>query len=55
MPQLNPSPWFFILTATWTVLLLIILPKVMSYVLPNNPAHKDSQKSKRANWAWPWP
>nr|YP_008593695.1 ATP synthase F0 subunit 8 [Rexea nakamurai]BAN83702.1 ATPase subunit 8 [Rexea nakamurai] len=54
MPQLNPSPWFAILVASWLILLVLIVPKVMALEFPNEPAPQDTEKSKGVNWNWPW-
>nr|YP_007353860.1 ATP synthase F0 subunit 8 [Homatula variegata]YP_009745329.1 ATP synthase F0 subunit 8 [Homatula laxiclathra]AFQ31601.1 ATP synthase F0 subunit 8 [Homatula variegata]QIH29775.1 ATP synthase F0 subunit 8 [Homatula laxiclathra] len=54
MPQLNPAPWFAILVFSWLMFLTIIPTKVMSHVLPNEPAHLDSEKHKTESWDWPW-
>nr|QJS52764.1 ATP synthase F0 subunit 8 [Zenarchopterus buffonis] len=54
MPQLNPTPWFFILLMTWIVFLTIIPPKIMAHVFPNNPYIYSTKKTKTESWNWPW-
>nr|AWG47143.1 ATP synthase F0 subunit 8 [Anomaloglossus surinamensis] len=54
MPQLDPSPWFFILLTSWTVFLIFSTLKTSKYTFLNDPFslhHKDSNKP----WPWPWP
>nr|WPM97896.1 ATP synthase F0 subunit 8 [Maurolicus muelleri]BBG74439.1 ATPase subunits 8 [Maurolicus muelleri] len=53
MPQLNPAPWFFILTFSWLVFLTVIPPKVLAHTFPNEPA-LDTKKVKAEPWNWPW-
>nr|YP_010486761.1 ATP synthase F0 subunit 8 [Anisotremus scapularis]UER93362.1 ATP synthase F0 subunit 8 [Anisotremus scapularis]UWI54063.1 ATP synthase F0 subunit 8 [Anisotremus scapularis] len=54
MPQLNPAPWFAILVFSWLVFLIIIPPKVLAYMFPNEPNPQIIQKSKTEPWTWPW-
>nr|YP_009130428.1 ATP synthase F0 subunit 8 [Trichogaster fasciata]AJW77533.1 ATP synthase F0 subunit 8 [Trichogaster fasciata] len=54
MPQLNPSPWLAILIFSWLVFLLIIPPKIMAHISPNEPALKSTEKSLTESWTWPW-
>nr|YP_009111924.1 ATP synthase F0 subunit 8 [Egretta sacra]AHN95809.1 ATP synthase F0 subunit 8 [Egretta sacra] len=54
MPQLNPSPWFFILLMSWSVFSLIIQPKLLSFATTNPPSTKPKVTPKTTPWAWPW-
>nr|YP_783978.1 ATP synthase F0 subunit 8 [Galaxiella nigrostriata]BAF34220.1 ATPase subunits 8 [Galaxiella nigrostriata] len=54
MPQLNPSPWFIILTFSWLVLLTVIPPKVLGHTFPNEPTTQNTHKPKPGSWYWPW-
>nr|YP_008999633.1 ATP synthase F0 subunit 8 [Necturus beyeri]ACU00356.1 ATP synthase F0 subunit 8 [Necturus beyeri] len=54
MPQLNPSPWLFILLVSWLVYLLIIMPKISKMTLPNDPTIMEVIKDKPQPWNWPW-
>nr|AGN71119.1 ATP synthase F0 subunit 8 [Crinia signifera] len=54
MPQLNPSPWFSIFVASWTILILISLLKTSKSQTPNSPANKQF-KLAHSPWTWPWP
>nr|YP_010116877.1 ATP synthase F0 subunit 8 [Laterallus spilonota]QPL16998.1 ATP synthase F0 subunit 8 [Laterallus spilonota]UPI55234.1 ATP synthase F0 subunit 8 [Laterallus jamaicensis jamaicensis] len=54
MPQLNPHPWFYIMTISWLVLSLIIQPKILSF-LPTNQVHNKPQTTTKTHpWIWPW-
>nr|AEX10791.1 ATPase8 [Phrynosoma solare] len=54
MPQLNPSPWFFILLMTWTMLMLIFLNKTLILLFPNLPSQNQSKTKPPTSWTWPW-
>nr|WNH22535.1 ATP synthase F0 subunit 8 [Polydactylus virginicus] len=54
MPQLNPSPWFFIFILSWTALLVVVLPKTLNYLFPNEPTLQSAEKTKQDPWTWPW-
>nr|WNH17295.1 ATP synthase F0 subunit 8 [Decapterus punctatus] len=54
MPQLNPAPWFAILTFSWLIFLTVIPPKVMAHTFPNEPAPQSAEKPKTSPWTWPW-
>nr|YP_009685911.1 ATP synthase F0 subunit 8 [Epiplatys grahami]QDW10687.1 ATP synthase F0 subunit 8 [Epiplatys grahami] len=54
MPQLNPEPWFLILTFSWVIFLTFIPPKVLAHYAFNEPNIQNSGKSKKENWNWPW-
>nr|WNH23146.1 ATP synthase F0 subunit 8 [Idiacanthus fasciola] len=53
MPQLDPAPWFFILVLSWSIFLIIIPPKVLAHIYPNEPTIKLEQ-TKTKIWNWPW-
>nr|YP_010892714.1 ATP synthase F0 subunit 8 [Craterocephalus fluviatilis]ADX31742.1 ATPase subunit 8 [Craterocephalus fluviatilis]ADX31745.1 ATPase subunit 8 [Craterocephalus fluviatilis]ADX31748.1 ATPase subunit 8 [Craterocephalus fluviatilis]ADX31751.1 ATPase subunit 8 [Craterocephalus fluviatilis]ADX31754.1 ATPase subunit 8 [Craterocephalus fluviatilis] len=54
MPQLNPSPWFALLVFTWLIFLIIIPPKVLAHISPNEPTIHSAEKPKTQPWNWPW-
>nr|YP_010262550.1 ATP synthase F0 subunit 8 [Bregmaceros mcclellandi]UIX24718.1 ATP synthase F0 subunit 8 [Bregmaceros mcclellandi] len=54
MPQLNPSPWFLISAFAWTVLILVILPKLESHSFPNEPSLQELTTHQTESWNWPW-
>nr|AAD56460.1 ATPase 8 [Piaya melanogaster] len=54
MPQLNPNPWFLIMMLTWFTFLLIIQPKLLSFMQANSPSIKHSLPHKTTPWTWPW-
>nr|YP_009991717.1 ATP synthase F0 subunit 8 [Piaya cayana]QNN84539.1 ATP synthase F0 subunit 8 [Piaya cayana] len=54
MPQLNPNPWFLIMLLTWFTFLLIIQPKVLSFLQTNSPSTKHTLPHKTTSWTWPW-
>nr|YP_010958546.1 ATP synthase F0 subunit 8 [Cinclus pallasii]UDF84458.1 ATP synthase F0 subunit 8 [Cinclus pallasii] len=54
MPQLNPGPWFFIMTASWLTLSLIIQPKLVTFISANPPSNPTSKVHKTTPWNWPW-
>nr|YP_448846.1 ATP synthase F0 subunit 8 [Indotestudo forstenii]AAY62463.1 ATP synthase F0 subunit 8 [Indotestudo forstenii] len=56
MPQLNPDPWFLVLSSTWLTYTIILQPKISSY-LPTNTPTKNNKNNKITNtkpWTWPW-
>nr|AVP25611.1 ATP synthase subunit 8 [Platypelis tuberifera] len=52
MPQLNPDPWFYIFFFSWTILLFIASPKILTHFIPNDPLAKPTKTKK--TWYWPW-
>nr|ATL15915.1 ATP synthase F0 subunit 8 [Johnius distinctus] len=54
MPQLNPSPWLAIMLFSWMTFLIILPPKIMAHVYPNEPTLRDSGEFKTGIWNWPW-
>nr|ABS00625.1 ATPase subunit 8 [Notopholia corusca] len=54
MPQLNPSPWFFIMIISWLTLSTIIQPKLLKFVTANPPRSKTLKTHKTTPWTWPW-
>nr|YP_010000330.1 ATP synthase F0 subunit 8 [Certhia brachydactyla]QOD96203.1 ATP synthase F0 subunit 8 [Certhia brachydactyla] len=54
MPQLNPSPWFFIMLTSWLTFSLIIQPKLLSFVTTNPPSDKTPTTHSTTPWTWPW-
>nr|WNH20936.1 ATP synthase F0 subunit 8 [Chloroscombrus chrysurus] len=54
MPQLNPAPWFAILTFSWLIFLTVLPSKIMSHTYPNEPATQNTEKPKTDSWVWPW-
>ncbi|YP_002317263.1 ATP synthase F0 subunit 8 (mitochondrion) [Trachemys scripta] len=54
MPQLNPDPWFLILSSSWLTYIIILQPKISSYLSTNNPTNKDNKTMHTDPWTWPW-
>nr|ADW93262.1 ATPase 8 [Brachymeles miriamae]ADW93266.1 ATPase 8 [Brachymeles miriamae] len=54
MPQLNPSPWLFILLMSWATLLLIFKTKILTSMPHNNPTQPDPVMHHTTPWSWPW-
>nr|YP_009651382.1 ATP synthase F0 subunit 8 [Sitta himalayensis]QDA21615.1 ATP synthase F0 subunit 8 [Sitta himalayensis] len=54
MPQLNPSPWFFIMITSWLALTLIIQPKLLSFLSTNPLPNKTPKPTNTTPWTWPW-
>nr|BCD55587.1 ATP synthase subunit 8 [Sula sula rubripes] len=54
MPQLNPNPWFLILTLSWLTFSLMIQPKLLSFLSINSPSNKITTTTKTTSWTWPW-
>nr|QVO50904.1 ATP synthase F0 subunit 8 [Dicaeum chrysorrheum] len=54
MPQLNPSPWFFIMLTSWFTFSLLIQPKLLSFVTMNTPSNKMITTPTTTPWTWPW-
>nr|ADZ74279.1 ATP synthase F0 subunit 8 [Karsenia koreana]QEZ90715.1 ATP synthase F0 subunit 8 [Karsenia koreana] len=53
MPQLNPGPWFFIFMMSWLIYLIILMPKISSFKMFNEPMMQNI-KNKPQPWNWPW-
>nr|ALN11506.1 ATP synthase F0 subunit 8 [Melanophryniscus simplex] len=54
MPQLDPAPWFFVLTSAWMIFILFSTAKVSKYHNLNDPSLK-TYKGLNKSWSWPWP
>nr|YP_009943891.1 ATP synthase F0 subunit 8 [Sakesphorus luctuosus]QOD95722.1 ATP synthase F0 subunit 8 [Sakesphorus luctuosus] len=54
MPQLNPSPWFFIMLISWLAFSLVMQPKLLSFMSTNPPSNKATHITKTPSWNWPW-
>nr|AAQ74163.1 ATPase subunit 8 [Henicorhina leucophrys]ABW06656.1 ATPase subunit 8 [Henicorhina leucophrys]ABW06658.1 ATPase subunit 8 [Henicorhina leucophrys]ABW06660.1 ATPase subunit 8 [Henicorhina leucophrys]ABW06662.1 ATPase subunit 8 [Henicorhina leucophrys] len=54
MPQLNPSPWLFIMLISWITFSLIIQPKLLAFVSMNPPSNKTPTTPNTTPWTWPW-
>nr|QWS05653.1 ATP synthase F0 subunit 8 [Melanocharis striativentris] len=54
MPQLNPSPWFFIMLTSWLTYSLIIQPKILTFLTMNPPSNKTTTTPSTNPWIWPW-
>nr|AAP75343.1 ATP synthase 8 [Chrysiptera talboti] len=54
MPQLDPAPWLVILVFSWLVFLIIIPPKILAHISPNDPTNQSIQTPKMEPWVWPW-
>ncbi|YP_009944887.1 ATP synthase F0 subunit 8 (mitochondrion) [Chelonoidis abingdonii] len=53
MPQLNPDPWLLVLSSTWLTYIIILQPKISSY-LPMNTPNKNHKIANMNPWTWPW-
>nr|QOJ44841.1 ATP synthase F0 subunit 8 [Allobates undulatus] len=53
MPQLDPSPWFFILFSSWLIFIIFSTMKISMFTLLNDPSN-FSFKSSNLSWTWPW-
>nr|AAL92749.1 ATPase subunit 8 [Elaenia flavogaster] len=54
MPQLNPTPWFFIMLASWFTFSFILQPKILLFTSTNQPSNKALSPMKISPWNWPW-
>nr|ABA39009.1 ATP synthase F0 subunit 8 [Leucopternis melanops]ABA39011.1 ATP synthase F0 subunit 8 [Leucopternis melanops] len=54
MPQLNPTPWFLIMTLSWLTFTMIIQPKLLPFIPPNTPSTKPTAITHTPSWNWPW-
>uniref|UniRef100_UPI0030FEA226 ATP synthase F0 subunit 8 n=1 Tax=Paralonchurus brasiliensis TaxID=1154682 RepID=UPI0030FEA226 len=54
MPQLNPSPWLAIMVFSWMMFLIIVPPKILAHIFPNEPASRSMEESQTGSWSWPW-
>nr|ABA39055.1 ATP synthase F0 subunit 8 [Leucopternis semiplumbeus]ABA39057.1 ATP synthase F0 subunit 8 [Leucopternis semiplumbeus] len=54
MPQLNPTPWFLIMTLSWLTLTMIIQPKLLPFIPSNTPSTKPITTIHTPSWNWPW-
>nr|ADW93562.1 ATPase 8 [Brachymeles samarensis] len=54
MPQLNPSPWFFILLLSWMVVLTTFKTKVVTSTPHSLPTLPDLTTTHTTSWNWPW-
>nr|YP_009355524.1 ATP synthase F0 subunit 8 [Plesiops nakaharae]BAX03829.1 ATPase subunit 8 [Plesiops nakaharae]BBU25882.1 ATPase subunit 8 [Plesiops nakaharae] len=54
MPQLDPSPWLFIMATSWLTFLLLIPSKLMAHQYPHDPSPQNAEKPKTTSWDWPW-
>nr|NP_739650.1 ATP synthase F0 subunit 8 [Bassozetus zenkevitchi]BAC23181.1 ATPase subunit 8 [Bassozetus zenkevitchi] len=54
MPQLNPGPWLMILIFAWTVLLVVIPPKILAHTYPNEPTAQNNKAPESQPWNLPW-
>nr|YP_010406846.1 ATP synthase F0 subunit 8 [Parupeneus pleurostigma]URF19478.1 ATP synthase F0 subunit 8 [Parupeneus pleurostigma] len=55
MPQLDPAPWLLILLYTWSILLVVVPPKVLAHTFPASPAAQEVQALKTEPWHWSCP
>nr|AYW04009.1 ATP synthase F0 subunit 8 [Anomaloglossus baeobatrachus] len=54
MPQLDPSPWFFVLFSSWAIFLIFSTLKISKFTFLNDPS-TSSRKDVNKPWTWPWP
>nr|YP_636035.1 ATP synthase F0 subunit 8 [Lepisosteus osseus]ABF74791.1 ATP synthase F0 subunit 8 [Lepisosteus osseus] len=55
MPQLNPTPWFFILFLSWLTFLIILPSKIMEHSFTIEPTTQSVEKPNPEPLNWPWP
>nr|QOD98678.1 ATP synthase F0 subunit 8 [Chelonoidis denticulatus]SBW75604.1 ATP synthase F0 subunit 8 [Chelonoidis denticulatus] len=53
MPQLNPDPWLLVLSSAWLTYIIILQPKISSY-LSTNTHNKNHKTIHKNSWTWPW-
>nr|QMQ99286.1 ATP synthase F0 subunit 8 [Aplastodiscus arildae] len=53
MPQLNPTPWFFIFFISWTIFLVFSPMKMSALLFPNEPLINPNTGLNKP-WLWPW-
>nr|YP_010127188.1 ATP synthase F0 subunit 8 [Quasipaa exilispinosa]AGU46637.1 ATP synthase F0 subunit 8 [Quasipaa exilispinosa]QPO07314.1 ATP synthase F0 subunit 8 [Quasipaa exilispinosa] len=53
MPQLLPSPWFFIFVFTWFIFISLAPQKILSHSFLNEPTLKFAKTTKHT-WTWLW-
>nr|YP_009370113.1 ATP synthase F0 subunit 8 [Bavayia robusta]BAX39020.1 ATP synthase F0 subunit 8 [Bavayia robusta] len=53
MPQLNPAPWFLTFLTAWTILLILLAPKLLKMHFPTEPK-LDTNTKPHQPWTWPW-
>nr|ADA58045.1 ATP synthase F0 subunit 8 [Geranospiza caerulescens] len=54
MPQLNPTPWFLIMTLSWLTFVLIVQPKLLPFISTNTPSINPTSTTPTLPWNWPW-
>nr|YP_009905743.1 ATP synthase F0 subunit 8 [Oreolalax omeimontis]QLG90104.1 ATP synthase F0 subunit 8 [Oreolalax omeimontis] len=54
MPQLNPSPWFFVLTLSWLIFLFIFTYKIKGIRLIQKPLIALTFSPEVYYWHWLW-
>nr|YP_010000538.1 ATP synthase F0 subunit 8 [Neodrepanis coruscans]QOD96437.1 ATP synthase F0 subunit 8 [Neodrepanis coruscans] len=54
MPQLNPSPWLYIMLTSWFAFSMILQPKILTFTTTNPPSTKTSTTTTPSPWNWPW-
>nr|BAK64130.1 ATPase subunit 8 [Protanguilla palau] len=54
MPQLIPTPWFYILVFSWMVFTAILPTKVMAHKFNNEPNPQTTEKPLPLPWNWSW-
>nr|WIL10174.1 ATP synthase F0 subunit 8 [Oreolalax rhodostigmatus] len=54
MPQLNPSPWFFILVTSWLIFLFIFAYKIKGICPLQKPHAALIMMSVTHRWSWLW-
>nr|QUJ18296.1 ATP synthase protein 8 [Chromis nigrura] len=54
MPQLNPSPWFYIMVLGWTAFLLCVPHKVIAFSYCTDSSTPTLDEQEKPIWIWPW-
>nr|QUJ18203.1 ATP synthase protein 8 [Pholidichthys leucotaenia] len=54
MPQLNPAPWFTTMIFSWSIFLVLVPMKILTYNFPNNLNPQTTKPRHTKPWSWPW-
>nr|YP_010957307.1 ATP synthase F0 subunit 8 [Chromis acares]QUJ18282.1 ATP synthase protein 8 [Chromis acares]WMY90608.1 ATP synthase F0 subunit 8 [Chromis acares]WNH23857.1 ATP synthase F0 subunit 8 [Chromis acares] len=54
MPQLNPSPWLFVMLFGWAAFLLSVPHKVIAFSFCIDASPPTLDKQEMQSWNWPW-
>nr|QWW34079.1 ATP synthase F0 subunit 8 [Leptobrachella alpina] len=54
MPQLNPRPWFYILSLSWLAVVIMLPLKIYPLTHLNDPSNLSANQTNIKHWVWPW-